>query len=1304
MTRVFGRFPGARLTGNGTVQSICRLAVIAVIAVAVLSPELVDLVGAGDEVLANKTASVPHVVFVIGERGYKTAETLPLFADQELVPHGFRCSFVTADPKNANHFPGLELVEQADIVFLSVRRRTLTDKQLGIIQAHLKAGKPLIAIRTSSHAFALSNGEPPAGHVEWKNFDREVLGGHYEGDLGNNGGTSVTTELRAEQHPIMTGIRRKSFHSQATLYRSSELGSKTSVILRGITRIGGQPVEVPIAWTNHYGQSRIFYTSLGHGTDFAQPTFTGMLINSVRWCLDLPMVGQTVAGSGRTADMSPAARNKYKAGLADSKEVEKVIREFAGRGEVGDDSEPTAAADAMSFFQAHEDFEIDLIASEPTIAQPLFMSWDHRGRMWIVQYRQYPFPAGLKVVRYDQYLRAVFDKVPPPPPNHFAGKDIITVLEDTNGDGRYDKSKDVITGLNIATSVVVGRGGIWVLNPPYLLFYPDADGDDMPDGDPEVHLSGFGLEDTHSVANSLSWGPDGWLYGANGSTTTATINSEATRNVHFKGQCIWRYHPVTKVFEVYAEGGGNTFSIEHDSKGRIFSGTNNGATRGMHYAQGGYAKKNWGKHGPLTNPYAFGYYQHMRHEGDNDRFAQTFVIYEGGRFPERYHRMVIAANALHNRVWGSRLFTDTSSFKTVDVPPLVVSSDRWFRPVDVKVGPDGGVYLADWYDSRLTHVDPRDNWHKSSGRIYRLRGSNARPIAPFDLTILSNEELIEQFSHPNKWFRHKAVQVLGERADSSVLPMLRQIAASADDSRSLEALWALNLSGGFDDEVAGRLLDHTDPHVRRWTVRLLGDSRGVTPHVGSKLAQLAETESDPEVRSQLASSAKRLSATHGLAIVRQLLAREEDRDDLHIPLLNWWAIEAKTESDRGDVLDLFREPAFWRLPMVRDAVLKRVMQRYAMAGGTDNFITCARLLKLAPGSDETRLLMSGLQAAFLGRQITNVPEELAQALSDYQESLGESDLVLGLRLGDQEAIDRAIRFVSDTKSDHAQRLQYIEILGQIKQPGVVKPLLNLLNRPADYSAKRIGMLALANYDDPVIGQTICRRYHSTLPDELGVRSTAQRVLATRTSWALSLLAEVEEYRIKSQSIPLDVVQQMSLHDNADIKQLIEKHWGRVRSTTSAEKKEQIERLKNLLKQDSGDRSRGEQLFKKNCGICHTLFGEGGRTGPKLTGYERTNLTFLLPSIVDPSAAIREEFTNFLVLTTDGRTVTGLIDKQDQRTVTMRLVNNETTLINRDDIEELKALDVSIMPEGLMKKLTDQETRDLLAFVISNAPS
>ncbi|WP_218281195.1 DUF7133 domain-containing protein [Verrucomicrobium spinosum] len=134
------------------------------------------------------------------------------------------------------------------------------------------------------------------------------------------------------------------------------------------------------------------------------------------------------------------------------------------------------------------------------------------------------------------------------------------VLEDTNGDGELDSQKTVIEGLNIATSALAGNGGIWVMNPPYLLFYPDANRDDVPDGDPEVHLSGFGLEDTHAVANSLRFGPDGWLYGANGSTTTGNVSSKVTKNVKWEGQCLWRYHPGTHVFEIYGEGSGNPFS------------------------------------------------------------------------------------------------------------------------------------------------------------------------------------------------------------------------------------------------------------------------------------------------------------------------------------------------------------------------------------------------------------------------------------------------------------------------------------------------------------------------------------------------------------------------------------------------------------------------------------------------------------------------------------------------------------------------------------------------------------------------
>ncbi|MEI6873142.1 MAG: hypothetical protein WCL08_12750, partial [Verrucomicrobiota bacterium] len=224
------------------------------------------------------------------------------------------------------------------------------------------------------------------------------------------------------------------------------------------------------------------------------------------------------------------------------------VERFKGRGALNDDSKPLTPEETVKHFKLADGLEMQLIASEPAISQPLNLNFDARGRLWVVQFLQYPFPAGLKILKYDDYLRAVFDKVPEPPPHGVNGLDKITILEDKNGDGIYETQKDFVTGLNIATSVLPGHDGVWVLNPPYLLFYPDKNHDDVPDGGPEVRLSGFGLEDTHATANSLTWGPDGWLYGAQGSTTTSTVNG-----IHFLGQAIWRYHPESRDFEIFAE-------------------------------------------------------------------------------------------------------------------------------------------------------------------------------------------------------------------------------------------------------------------------------------------------------------------------------------------------------------------------------------------------------------------------------------------------------------------------------------------------------------------------------------------------------------------------------------------------------------------------------------------------------------------------------------------------------------------------------------------------------------------------------
>ena len=210
---------------------------------------------------------------------------------------------------------------------------------------------------------------------------------------------------------------------------------------------------------------------------------------------------------------------------------------------------------------AADGFEVSLYAAEPLVRQPVAIEFDDRGRLWGIQYLQYPNPAELKRIKVDRYSRTVYDRVPEPPPHGPRGADRITILEDSDGDGRADRGKDFVAGLNLATGLAFGQGGVFVLNVPYLLFYPDRERDDVPDGEPEVLLTGFGMEDAHSVANSLTWGPDGWLYGCQGSTVTANI-----RGTEFQ-QGVWRYHPLTHEFELFCEGGGNSWGLDFDRHG-----------------------------------------------------------------------------------------------------------------------------------------------------------------------------------------------------------------------------------------------------------------------------------------------------------------------------------------------------------------------------------------------------------------------------------------------------------------------------------------------------------------------------------------------------------------------------------------------------------------------------------------------------------------------------------------------------------------------------------------------------------------
>lgn len=980
--------------------------------------------------------------------------------------------------------------------------------------------------------------------------------------------------------------------------------------------------------------------------------------------------------------------------VAGNDEVAQFMKNYASRGVLSDGSQPTPATESAQQFHLHPGFDIELVASEPDVSQPLFLSWDSRGRLWTVQYRQYQFPAGLKVLRYDQHLRAVYDKVPQPPPLGVSGKDVIMVSEDSDGDGRYDTHHDVISGLNIATSVQVGHGGIWVLNPPYLLFYPDADNDDVPEGPPQVRLSGFGMQDTHSVANSLLWGPDGWLYGANGSTTVGVVSSAVSRGVAFEGQCIWRYHPDSQIFEIYAEGGGNTFSLDIDSQGRVFSGTNGGGTRGFYYPQGSYSSKNWGKHGPLTNPYAFGYFEAMESNGDTARFPQAFTIYEGGLFPAEFNGNIIAPNALKNLVWNAKRIASGSTYRTEDEQDLCSSPDRWFRPVYAGVGPDGAVYMADWYDTRLSHASPIDDWHKESGRIYRIFPTGSRPnYTHGDLHSRSSTELIALFEDTNKWVRQRAVLELGWRGDLSKVAELERL---VDERQSLEALWALGMLEQLDAQRATHWLSSDSAAIRRWVVRLLGDQHRDL----DALADLAVREADVQVRSQLASTAKRLSPELGLAIVGKLLIHSEDIDDPHLPMLIWWGLEAHAEQ-WPLVRDLFSQPEIWRLPIVPKYIAGRLMQRYATTSEPTQLDHCRELVELAPDVASKQALLEGLLRAFEGRTLPSLPESLSTQLATYQQSLGDAGLVIGLQQQDPAAVIRAIDLVRDAKQPLGIRSALVRSLGESHPVAAQATLLKLASGGTDEPAlQRVALVALRQFGDEAIGRQLVGQFGGSISAEHSLRDTACRTLATRKAWAVALLDEVLAWRLRPKDIPVDVAQQLRAYDDPQVAQLAEQALGKTVVISSEEKLQQMEHLQQLWKQPSADLVAGKEVFAQKCGVCHQLFGEGIAIGPALDAYERGNPRFWLVAIVEPSAEIREGFQSYAVLTVDGRLVTGMLAEQTAHAVTIRSADNQLTTIATEDLEELRALKTSLMPEDVLKDLGDQQISDLFAYLRS----
>jgi putative heme-binding domain-containing protein len=768
------------------------------------------------------------------------------------------------------------------------------------------------------------------------------------------------------------------------------------------------------------------------------------------------------------------------------------------------------------------------------------------------------------------------------------------------------------------------------------------------------------------------------------------------------GQCIWRFHPPTGRYEIFAEGGGNAFGVEFDSAGRLLSGHNGGDTRGFHYVQGGFSRKGFEKHGELSNPHAYGFFEPIAHHSA-PRFTHALAVVDSPALGPAYSGGLLGVAPLQGQVVHAAIRPDRSSIATQDAGVPLASGDPWFRPVDIQLGPDGAIYVADFYEQRIDHASHyQGRIDREHGRVYRL-GATADPPHPLpDLQRDDDGRLVDRLGDPVRWIRRAALEELIARGATGARDeVCRRLASAPPGSTGLleHLCCAWRLEPPTDSEITG-WLGHGDPLIRQWTIRLVGDAGVVSPTVLAGIHAVAACETDPAVRSQLAATARRLPVVDARGILLAMLATDSavDADDIHVPLLVWWASERLLAVDRSATLAAFADHPrpLWDSRLGREVLQQRVARRLA-AGVRSDRAALARLLDAAPDAAARTRLLAGIEEAFAGRPPGGLPDELLAAIA----RAGGGSRALRLRLGDGPVVAAALGRLGDRAVPVAERLGDVAILGETRPPDAYAAFAALAAGTAEPAVRSAAVAALEGWADAATADALFSLLPAAPPE---VASAALTALAGRSEWAGRLLAAVEAGTVAKDAVPAAAVDRLRLHRGLDADH-VARLFGAVddAARASAAAAAEVERLAGMLAAGSGSPVPGRDLFAKSCGACHRLFGSGGQIGPDLTSHDRSDPRALLVHVVQPSAAIREGYETTVLQTDDGRVLSGFVVEEDPGVVVLRLPDGRTESLPRGSIEELRRSPESIMPTGLLRDYSSQDVRDLFAYLRATQP-
>jgi len=960
--------------------------------------------------------------------------------------------------------------------------------------------------------------------------------------------------------------------------------------------------------------------------------------------------------------------------------------------------EQTPGERTVSSFYLPEGFRADLIAEEPRVLQPIAFTIDERGRLWVAEAMSYP------------------QKRAPG-----AGLDRISIFEDTDGDGTFETKNVFAQGLDLVSGLEIGYGGVWVGAAPELLFIPDANRDDVPDANPTVVLDGWGFQDTHETLNNFVWGPDGWLYGNQGVFNRSLIGPPGAkpenRELLYAG--VWRFHPIRKTFEVFAHGGSNQWGLDFDERGEFFmthcrsffgGGPTTHVVRNGHYwnqANARHAPFVSGEH-PADAPHFRNFLRASARYGHGEGGAGKpgsrakygghshvgTMIYLGDNWPKEYRGDLYTHNLHGHRINRQSNKSLGSGFDTVHAGKdfLYVQDDRYIA-VDLDYGPDGSVFIIDWYDRQHCHSPHMERWDRSNGRIYRVSYTETFRPRSVDLSKSSDLVLAQLHEHENAWYSRTARRLLHERSsaraiEKDALRALEGLLGSEDATKVLRAVWTLDVIGHLSSLDIEKLLASSHEHVRAWAIRLATDDDEERAPA-EKLVELARTDPSPVVRLALASAIPRFRAERAWKIAEELVKHEGDDRDTNLPRMIWCGIAPHVEVGLDRALKL------------ADSSKGRPLEEWIWwyASKTERGLERVVALLGRRGEDHRHRLLRALQFARAGAPLRAPPKSWRRVADTLYRStnsgLRSQAEALGALFSDAPVLAELRRTLADASAPKNERRAAFDALVRVSDAESVE-VFQMLVDESSFRFDAIGVLG--RFDHARTPKVLLERMGKfSIPEQRRVVGT----LSSRASYAVPLLEAMASGNADKRMLNSLSVRQLRNLGDKRVNELLAKVWGEARET-SKDRQELIARHLKTYREAplwAYSAGAGRVVFDKNCASCHESKTKVGNLGPDLRGAGKNGAEYFLESVVDPNAVVGEDFQMMLIVTNTGTVISGVVQEETAESVTIR-TPDDRIVVPRASIISREKKNESVMPEGLLDALSKREIIELLKYLSS----